>query len=140
MLKLCGILALLAACLPSNAAQVTIIDSGSTNVPGMTMKLERSGRAAKVERKDGSKQHVKLVKETCNRLLEDLKQAGPLKDLPASHCMKSASFGKSVFVEYKGVRSPDLSCPQTDPRAAALKKDVEELLGAVKGPNALRHY
>jgi hypothetical protein len=115
-----------------SAAQVTIIDSGSTNVAGMNIKLQNAGPQAMLEKRDGSKQRVKLAKDLCHRLLADVKAAGPLDQLPARHCMKSVSFGTSLFVEYNGVRSPDLSCPQTDPRAAALKADADEILSAAK--------
>ncbi len=119
---------------------MTIIDSGSTNVPGMRLTIERSGHRAIVEHKDGSKQRVKLSKDVCNRVLQDLEAAGPLNELPTGHCMKSVSFGKSIFIEYKGVRTPDLSCRQSDPRAAALKKDAEEILSAAPRSNTVKRY
>jgi len=93
-----------------------------------------------LERKDGSKKRVKLTKEVCDRVVQDLEAAGPLNELPVGHCAKSASFGKSIFIEYKGVRTPDLSCQQPDPRAAALKKDAQELLSAAPGSNSLKRY
>jgi len=114
------------------AAQVTVIDSGSTNLPGVNVKLQKSGPQALVEQRDGSQQKIMLDKDACKRLMTDLKAAGPLNELPAAHCMKSVSFGTSIFVEFNGVRSPDLSCRQTDPRAAALKTDASEILSAVR--------
>ncbi len=140
MRKLCGIFAFLGGCALSAGAQITVIDSGSTNVPGMRMTIEQSNRRAIVERKDGSKQPVKLTKEVCDRILQDVEAAGPLNELPVRHCMKSVSFGKSIFIEYKGVRTPDLSCQQSDPRAAALKKDAQEILSAAPSANALKKY
>jgi hypothetical protein len=133
-------LAFLGGCALSTSAQVTVIDSGSTNVPGMRMTVERSGHRAILERKDGSKQRIKLTKEICDRVLQDVEAAGPLNELPVRHCMKSVSFGKSIFLEYKGVRTPDLSCRQDDPRAAALKKDAEEILSAAPSANAVKRY
>jgi hypothetical protein len=138
--KLCGALALLGAGALSTSAQVTVIDSGSTNVPGMRMTIEESGYHALVERKDGSKQRVALNRELCDRLVEDLKAAGFLNELPVNRCMKSVSFGKSIFIEYQGARTPDLSCRQADPRAAALKKDAEEILSAAPNSNATRKF
>ena len=134
--KLCGILALLSACTLEAGAQVTVIDSGSTNSPGMRVTIEQAGQNASIERKDGSKQRVKLNKDICDRVVQDLEAAGPLNQLPVGHCMKSVSFGKSIFIEYKGVRTPDLSCRQPDPRAAALKKDAAEILSAAPSSNA----
>jgi hypothetical protein len=54
--------------------------------------------------------------------------------------MKSVSFGKSIFIEYKGVRTPDLSCQQSDPRAAALKKDAAEILSAAPSSASVKRY
>lgn len=129
------LLCLLALCLFSSSligAQVTIIDSGSTNRPGMNVKLKKSGPQAMIEKKDGSQQAINLEKTLCSRLMQDLKAAGPLNQLPAAPCMKSVSFGTSLFIEYKGVRSPDLNCPQTDPRSQALKQDAMDLMAAAK--------
>ncbi len=62
-----------------------------------------------------------------------LDAAGALHALPANHCMKSASFGSSLFVSRGEDRSPDLSCPgQSDPRTAAIKKQAEEILHAAE--------
>ena len=132
MCKLSCVLGMLLASAWLVAAQVTIIDSGSTNVPGMNVKLEDSGTGAMVERRDGSKQKITLTKEMCTRLMDDLKAAGPLNELPARHCMKSVSFGTSLFIEHNGVRSPDLSCQQTDSRAQALRKDATEIVSMAK--------
>jgi len=132
VLRICAIPLLLSTGALLCGAQISIIDTGSTNIPGMSVTLENSGHHAMVERRDGSKERVKLTKEMCDRLLRDLKAAGALNELPKSHCMKSASFGSSLYVEYNGVRSADLSCPQRDERAAAIKKDASEILNAVK--------
>jgi len=134
--KLRGVLVFLSVCALPVGAQVTVIDSGSTNSPGMRMTIEQAGQGATVERKDGSKQRVKLKKDICDRVVQDLEAAGPLDELPVGHCMKSVSFGKSIFIEYKGVRTPDLSCRQSDPRAAALKRDALEILSAAPSSNA----
>jgi hypothetical protein len=120
------------SCAWLGCAQVTVIDTGSTNVPGMNVKLENSSQQAMVEPRGGSAQKITLAKELCNRLMEDLKTAGPLNELPPVHCMKSVSFGTSTFIEYNGARSPDLSCRQTDPRSLALKKDASDILTSAK--------
>jgi hypothetical protein len=140
VVRLGGVLAFLSGCMLAIGAQITVIDSGSTNVPGMRMTLEGSRHAAVVTLKDGSKQRVKLNSEVCGRVRQDLEAAGPLNELPVAHCAKSVSFGKSIFIEYKGVRTPDLSCRQSDPRAAALKNDAEEILSAARGLNRTKRY
>jgi len=114
------------------SAQITIIDTGSTNVAGMNVKLENAGPEATLEPRGGTAQKMTLPKELCSRLMDDLKTAGPLNELPAVHCMKSVSFGTSLFIEYNGVKSPDLSCRQSDPRAVALKKDAMDIMALAK--------
>jgi hypothetical protein len=42
-------------------------------------------------------------------------------------CMKSASFGSSTYVTWKGWRSGDLSCPPSDASGKSLVNDVEEI-------------
>ena len=125
-------MACLLCCAGMSVAQVTIIETGSTNTAGMNVKMKKAGPQAMIEPKQGAAQKLMLKKDLCNRLMNDLKAAGALNELPEAHCMKSASFGTSLFVEYKGVRSPDLSCPQTDGRLAALKKDANEIMAAAR--------
>jgi hypothetical protein len=94
-----------------------------------------------IEQQGGKQTKLILAKPMCSHLMADLKAAGPLNKLPVPHCMKSVSFGTSLFIEYKGARSPDLSCPQPDPRMAALKKDAMEIMNAAKAkvPVGPRH-
>jgi hypothetical protein len=106
----------------------------------MSVKLENSGPQAMIELRDGSQQKITLAQEMCGRLMEDLKTAGPLNELPVKHCMKSVSFGKSIFVEYNGIRSPDLSCEQTDSRAVALRKDASNILGLARSHASMKKF
>lgn len=140
MTKVFWAVACLLCCAGMSVAQVTIIETGSTNTPGMNVKMKKAGPQAMIEPKEGAAQKLMLKKDLCRRLMKDLAAAGALDKLPEAHCMKSASFGTSLFVEYKGVRSPDLSCPQTDGRMAALKKDVNEIMAAAKekAPEGMR--
>lgn len=109
-------------------AQAVITDSGSTNRPGMSVTINGKGRAL-IEPSAGNKTKMTIESELSKRLMADLEAAGPLDQLKARHCMKSASFGSRLFVTYKGVRSPDLSCSgQTDPTAAALQKDLQDVI------------
>jgi hypothetical protein len=138
MRTLCCVLGLLFTCALFCIAQVTIINSGSTNSPGMNIKLDDSSTQATIERRDGSTQKFALDKDLCSQLMQDLKTAGPLNELPATHCMKSVSFGSSLYIEHNGTRSPDLNCPQSDPRSVALKKDASAILAAAKTNSPLR--
>ncbi len=140
VMKICLAALLLSMWVLPVHAQVKIIDSGSTNVPGMTMTLEKTGSRFMVEQRGGAKQAITMTKEMCDRFLSDLKAAEPLNVLPVRHCAKSVSFGTSIYVEQNGVRSPDLSCQQIDPRADALKKDASEMLKIAKGLTPPKHY
>lgn len=124
---------LLTTLLRAASEQVTIIDSGSTNVRGLTIVLDESGNGT-VQARGGTKQIVKVPAELCETLLGDVKTAGPLDAIPVNRCMKSISFGTSLFIEFNGTRSKDLSCrAQADERAANLKRDAEQILNFAKG-------
>jgi hypothetical protein len=95
--------------------------------------MDATGKRATVELRNGTSHRMKISKELHEQFLRDLQAAGSLNALPANHCMKSASFGSSLYVEYHGVRSPDLSCPeQVDPRTKALKSDAGKILRAAR--------
>jgi hypothetical protein len=120
--------------LAASAPQATIVDTGSTNRPGMRIIMEANNSHAIVEHRNGEKQRMKMPKTMSDRLMKDLEAAGPLNELPLKHCLKSASFGSSLYIEFGEMRSGDLSCPgQADDRVAALKKDAEEILRMARG-------
>jgi hypothetical protein len=109
--------------------EASIIDSGSTNRPGMRITLDGTGSRVTLEPRAGAKQQIKLPRKMCEQFLRDVAAAGPINRLPATHCLKSASFGSRLFIEFSGLRSPDLDCPaQADERTANLKKEATEIL------------
>jgi hypothetical protein len=113
--------------LGSAFGQVVITNTGSTNMPGLSVTMGSKGHA--VAERRGTKVKLNLQSELHARLMQDLEAAGPLDQLTVRHCAKSVSFGTSTFVTYKSVRSPDISCGgQSDPAVAALQKDVEEII------------
>jgi hypothetical protein len=121
--------------------RATIIDTGSTNSAGMTL-VVNAGGSTKV-RPEGAEPHtVSLDPRLSDRLFKDLQSAGHLSDLPRPHCMKSVSFGSSLYVEFNGERSPDLNCPASaDSKLSALQKDVREIMQAAhaeRGANRAR--
>jgi len=125
----------LCACAGSPAAlpEVSIIDSGSTNLPGMRVTFDASGDKVVLEPRGGPKQSTKIPPKLCEQFLRDVQSAGPLDALPANHCLKSASFGSRLYIEFNGMRSPDISCPvQADNRTATLKKEATEILSAAR--------
>ena len=116
----------------ASTPQASIIDSGSTNRPGVTIRLDASGNAT-VSPQDAPPQTIRLEAQLGQQLMRDIKAAGKLSAIPKKHCVKSVSFGSSLYVEFNGDRSPDLNCglPE-DPRAAALQKDAKDVLAAVQ--------
>ncbi|HTU48847.1 MAG TPA: hypothetical protein VMF91_27535 [Bryobacteraceae bacterium] len=126
--------------LPASSAQVSVIDSGSTNRPGATITVDEAGNAT-VEQRNAEPQTTKLDAQLCEQLMRDVKAAGTLSALPEQHCPKSVSFGSSLYVEFNGDRSPDISCsPQADPRSAALQKDAKEILETVRKKLGLSRF
>ena len=122
---------LITALMQAETPQALVIDTGSTNRPGMTVTVDETGNASAKPRR-GEPQSMNLNPQLCQALMKDIKAAGTLSALPEHHCMKSASFGSSLYVEMNGDRSPDLSCANPpDPRAAALQKDARDILQAV---------
>jgi len=112
--------------------QVVITDSGSTNRPGMTVTIDAKG-SAEIASRRGNKANMDLPTDMHNRLMQDVEAAMPLDQLTVRHCAKSVSFGSSMFITYKGVRSPDISCGgQTDPSAIALQKDAQDIMALAK--------
>lgn len=125
----------------ASAPQALVIDSGSTNRPGITITVDESGSATAQPRNDEARP-LKLDAQLCQALMKDIKAAGQLSALPDHHCPKSASFGSSLYVEMNGDRSPDLSCANPpDARMAALQKDANDILQAARaqlGPMRVR--
>lgn len=111
--------------------KITITRTGSTNTVGFEVIVEETGSAS-IQPQAQAVRHVKLSSSTAAEFTKNV-AAGPLSALPAGHCMKSASFGSSLFITRGDDRSPDLSCPnQPDSRAASLKKQAEDILRAAQ--------
>jgi hypothetical protein len=127
-----GVVCILPLLLFAAEPQATVDDSGSTNLPGLRVTFDRTGHAS-VQLRTGEIRKVHLSDSLCRRFMHDLSDCGPLNMLPAKHCMKSASFGSRLTVEFQGERSPDLSCPGAEnPHIEALQKDAHELLQAAR--------
>ena len=113
---------------------MTVIQTASTNRPEIRVTVEKSAdrkQASVIAETDGAKHEVPYKSGQQKRLWSLVNAAAPLANLPVSHCMKSASFGTSLFVEIDGQRSSDLSCPnQPDARVAALRTELAKLLVA----------
>ncbi len=86
---------------------------------------------AQVQPRNAEARSVTVDSQLSARLFQDLNTIGSLSALPRTHCMKSVSFGSSLYVEFDGERSPDLSCPApANSNIATLKKDVQDLMNA----------
>jgi hypothetical protein len=110
---------------------VTIEDTGSTNRLGLRVTFDREGQAT-VDSRSRDTRHIKLAESLSKQFMLDLEAVGPLIDIPVVHCMKSVSFGSSLFVEFNGHRSPDLSCPGHDSHSGQLQKDANQILQAAR--------
>ena len=101
-----------------------IENSGSTNTTGYKITVS-SGGSAQVDGRT-----LVVPPAACKKLFADLAAALPLTGLPARRGMRSASFGTSTTITYKGQRSPDLTFGG-DPRVAALKADIDAVTQAL---------
>ena len=139
-LVLSGSLAVLGITAQDAAVHATIEQTASTNRAGLKLTIDPTGSAA-VEPQDAPMRKTNVDAQLSNRLFEDLKAIGPLSSLPKTHCMKSVSFGTSLYLTYNGETSPDLSCSASpDSKVGRLQKDVRELMQAAHAtPNVRRH-
>src|SRR5271166_6426850 len=101
---------------PHDAA--VILDSGSTNAPGYRVVVQRAGTVR-------STVHAGAAQTAA--LFAALSAGMPLSHLQSGHCMKSASFGTSMFVYWNHQRSPDLTCP-ADARSKSVFSSVSEFV------------
>jgi hypothetical protein len=117
-----------AARIPTAAGEALIVNSGSTNSAGYRLRVYADGTAALQQGDAALRKQVPLA--LANRFFADLRAAGPLDVLPRGSCMKSASFGSSTLVAYRGKISPDVSCPSASPAERALAVDATALAAA----------
>jgi hypothetical protein len=139
MRKPIQLLLLVAAALAANAVEsqsgppfdethLLIVNSGSTNFQGFSLSLSEDGEA---KLKQGNSTSRRYLPQTfAARLFADLRAAGALDALPSSRCMKSASFGATTRILYRGKTSPDISCPSPNPLLRRLAIDVMSVLEA----------
>jgi hypothetical protein len=123
-------------CAEANPVAV-VVNSGSTNVAGYRIELPRSGSAkySEVPRRGPysqsriEPQSRQLPKAIVERFYADLAGAEPLSQLPHETCMKSASFGITLVIEFGEQRSPDLACGDGgNSKLRALIQDVNDIV------------
>jgi hypothetical protein len=131
-------LSLCAFAVDANNPKITISKSGSTNSIGFEVTLD-GGENVTIRPQSQPSRPLKLKSSTVTAFTKAIEAAGPLHELRVNHCMKSASFGTSLFVSRGDDRSPDLDCAdQTDPHAAAIKKQAEEILQAAQNASGVQ--
>src|ERR1700730_1777447 len=119
--------------LPVPKGAAVILNTGSTNSSGYRIVVQESGIAEYIT--DATRAEVRVPASIASKFFGDLHAAAPLQNLPHVPCMKSISFGTSLFVYWDHSRSPDLSCP-SDERGKALEFDAQTVAAALHIPNA----
>jgi len=125
---------------PRDRGFASVVDSGSTNTNGFRILVEPSGRTQSIvvpRIPQGPPVELpittvgKIPSALARRLYSDLEAAWPLSSLPPAHCLKSASFGTRLTIEFADQTTPDLSCGNiTDPGIGALARDAREIVAA----------
>jgi NADPH:quinone reductase-like Zn-dependent oxidoreductase len=118
--------------LPVPKGAAVILNTGSTNTLGYRIVVQRSGAAEYVNGPRRAKGSVPA--SIAARFFADLQAAMPLSARGSSNCMKSASFGSSLFVWWKGSRSGDLTCGA----AGAIGTDALQIAQALGASTVLR--
>jgi len=111
--------------LPVPAGAAVIMDTGSTNATGYRIVIQPQGSLEYVA---GQQRAAATVsRDLARAFFAHLADAAPLDRLQSEPCMKSISFGSSLFVWWWAHgRSPDLLCP-TDARGSALREDAQKI-------------
>jgi len=117
---------------PGNA---TIVNSGSTNVPGYTV-VVHPDLWADVTAGDNTVRK-RVPASQVRWLYAKLRAAMPLSALPSRRCMKSVSFGSATTIAYGGETTPDLSCPG-DATTRELARIASVIVDAIQLPRGLR--
>ncbi len=137
-----ALLAVLAAALSAPAAArvrdgALIRNSGSTNAPGMTVKLYSDGTASvrtlakSIDSESRAARFAEISPSLAQAFFTEAAASRREGSAAVGGCMKSASFGSTTTVLWHGWASGDLSCPQSGPHAAALASVVAQILNSV---------
>lgn len=112
--------------------KVIVKDTGSTNNSGYQMVIEPSG-LVKVTLENVRRNSVyadgqyNVPPNLVKPLIVDLNAVMPLTNLSGGSCAKSASFGTSTYVTYKGQTSPDIQCMKRE----EFVDDVYTIIGKI---------
>lgn len=113
--------------LPVPRGAAVILNTGSTNSAGYRIVVARYGGAEYVVA--GKRQRASLRADVRDEFFAALSAAMPFPTQKT--CLKSASFGSSTFVWWRGHRSGDISCPGATPveRLRVVVQKVADTLG-----------
>jgi hypothetical protein len=119
----------------TQADTAVIRNTGSTNFMGYTIKVYSNGRVSAVHSNRAGQPIDKSVSATLPNTLtaqffNDLRTAQHAH-IVSQPCMKSASFGTTTVVMYRGWTSPDLECPG-DGHVIALGSDAKKIAAELK--------
>jgi hypothetical protein len=108
-----------------------IVNSGSTNLPGYSIAVDRSGEV-KGAYSNGNelKQKHRVPASLVKQFYADLDAAQPLESQPHGVCAKSASFGSTLTIEFHNQKTPDLSCPGDNAKLQSLGRDAQEIINS----------
>jgi hypothetical protein len=118
----------------------TIRESPSTNTPGVVIFVRADGIAHWDTGEKDSGRGIRLCRQdhgevtlgtAATNLLNHIPSDVRLADLPVETCAKPASFRTKTTLDHFGDTSGDLSCIPSDPRTAALARQVMDVKRAV---------
>ena len=132
----------LAAAMPHRDG-AEILNSGSTNFAGYTVKVWSDGSAWSVHTlrggaPAGSPATGSVPADLATKFLSDLAAAKHSGRVVSQACAKSASFGSTLVVRYHGWTTPDLNCPG-DGFATSIAADAGKIAAALKVSQVRTH-
>ena len=110
----------------------TIVNSGSTNTAGFTVRVFPNGKAIVALSRPASTRVGWVGRKAASNLFAAI-HASQSNGRPsgAAMCMKSASFGTTMRIQYGGWASVDLNCPVVGANAE-LKTRADAIVVALK--------
>uniref|UniRef100_E6PC50 Uncharacterized protein n=1 Tax=mine drainage metagenome TaxID=410659 RepID=E6PC50_9ZZZZ len=122
------------AAAPCRLDGARIFDSGSTNVRGFTIAVRSDGtgwwRPSSRMGQPTTPEHTFTIDQRVARRFLGALADGRAQHVGSVPCMKSASFGHSVFAIWHGWRSPDITCPLDSAGAQRIAADIHAVIAA----------
>src|SRR5258708_22876149 len=104
-----------------------IVNSGSTNLPGYSIAVDRSGEV-KGAYSNGNelKQKHRVPASLVKQFYADLDAAQPLASQPHGVCAKSASFGSTLTIKIHSQKTPDLRVSPDNAKLQSLDRNSQD--------------